>query len=157
MSSLYFQGDLNGNMKEEWGNGYYFCMWHQMFSYCIAVSLLVSLLWKRYCKNFETTQKTTTRLKYKCYFQTELGWFSLSQRRLLSGVMLSAEGELWQEEHLPHSGTVQAGAGGRPARWVSSHRQSRGSAGEGKEPGQALLKSGGETECWWIGCFSVGR
>lgn len=54
--------------------------------------------------------------------------------------MLSAEGELWQEEHLPSWGTVQAGARGWPARWIS-HRQSRGSAEERKEPCEALLKS----------------
>lgn len=59
--------------------------------------------------------------------------------------MLSAKGELWQEEHLPSSGMVQAGARGRPARWIS-HRQSRGSAEERKEPCEALLKPDEEME-----------
>lgn len=34
-------------------------------------------------------------------------------------MMLSAEGMLWQEEHLPSSGMVQARASCQLARWMS--------------------------------------
>lgn len=58
---------------------------------------------------------------------------------------MSAEGKLWQEECLPSSGMVQAGASCQLARWIS-HMQSWGSAEERKQPLEALLKSDEEME-----------
>lgn len=128
---LCIYGELNGNLKEAQGKGYYFCRWHHLLSY------------RRYCKNIWNSSERNHKKEFQILSSEELSGFGFSWRKFLFGWLPRAEAEQWQEEHLPSAGMVP-----RPARWAS-HSQSWGRR-EGSPPKTSLRSSWENGElCWW--------